>query len=157
MAKQSMFTKYESHYLNVPKVGTFTAHDDFQCILECLKNPLCLSINVAASRRPDGKIWCELLSSDIHSNAKDYMENKQSHHFSNMVCFSPIFSLWCLYCVVFWMNEQSSDRTIERKNERTNERKNQLTNQRAYQRTREWASDWVSEWGSEWVNEWVSE
>ena len=89
-SKQHMFTKYEFHYLNVPRVGTFTAHDDFQCILECLKNPLCLSVNIEASRRPDEKLWCELLSSDIHRNAKDYTENKRFHHFSKLVWFPAI-------------------------------------------------------------------
>ncbi|XP_020617310.1 uncharacterized protein LOC110055271 [Orbicella faveolata] len=88
-SKQRLFTKHEFHYLNVRRVGTLTAHDEFECTLECLKNPLCLSLNTAASRRPDEKFWCELLSSDKHSNAKDYAENMSSHHFSNMPpCFS---------------------------------------------------------------------
>lgn len=92
-SRQRLFSKDEFHYLNVHRVGTLTVHDDFECTLECLKNPLCLSVNTAASRRPDGKIWCELLSSDKYSNAKDYTENTSSHHFFNMVGFSAIFSL----------------------------------------------------------------
>ena len=70
------------------------AHDDFECTLECLNNPLCQSLNTAASKRQDEKIWCEFLSSDkFHSDAKDYAENMTSHHFSNMVRF-PVVSLF---------------------------------------------------------------
>lgn len=82
-----------SDITDVRRVGTFTARDDFECTLECLRNPLCRSLNIAASRRTDEKIWCELLFSDKHGNAKVYKENTSSHHLSNMVRFPAIFSL----------------------------------------------------------------
>ena len=81
-SKQRQFSKEEFHYLNVTQVGTFTVYDLFDCTFECLRNILCLSINMAASKGADGKLWCELLSSDKYRNAENYKENKTSHHFS---------------------------------------------------------------------------
>ena len=80
--KQRQFSKEEFHYLNVTQVGTFTVYDLFDCTFECLRNILCLSINMAASKGVDGKLWCELLSTDKYRNAENYKENKTSHHFS---------------------------------------------------------------------------
>ena len=80
--KQRQFSKEEFHYLNVTQVGTFTVYDLFDCTFECLRNALCLSINTAASKGADGKLWCELLSSDKYRNTENYKENERSHHFS---------------------------------------------------------------------------
>ena len=80
-----LFSVQEFHYLNVTRVGTFTAFDDFDCALKCLRNPLCISINLAASKAADGKLWCELLSSDKYRNVRDFKENKTSHHLFSMV------------------------------------------------------------------------
>lgn len=83
-----LFSKDEFHYLNAPIAGTLTVKDDFECTIKCLHNPVCVSFNAAASKGPDGNIWCELLSSDIkHRNAEDYQGNSSSHHFSEMVRF----------------------------------------------------------------------
>ena len=37
---------------------------------------------MAASKGADGKLWCELLSSEKHSNPEEYKGNESSHHFS---------------------------------------------------------------------------
>ena len=79
--RQNNFKKDEFHYLNVPKVGTYTVHDVFDCTFECLSNPSCLSFNMAAAAGADGKLWCELLSADKFSIPKDYKGNQSSHHF----------------------------------------------------------------------------
>ena len=60
--RQDVYIKEEYHYLSVPKVGTFTVYDNLDCAFKCLRNPSCLSINLAASKGADGKLWCELLS-----------------------------------------------------------------------------------------------
>ncbi|KAL9954477.1 hypothetical protein ACROYT_G042021 [Oculina patagonica] len=82
---QCQFSKHEFHYLNVLGVGTVMVYDDFDCIFECLRNSLCFSVNLAASKGADGKLWCELLSSDKYHSADEYTENKTSHHFAIMV------------------------------------------------------------------------
>ena len=69
-------------FLNVPGIGTITVYDTFDCTFECLSNPSCLSLNLAASNGADGKIWCELLTSNKYINPDEYHENKTSHHFS---------------------------------------------------------------------------
>ncbi len=80
-----LFSVDEFHYLNVIRVGTFTAFDDVDCTFKCHRNPLCVSVNLAASKGADGKLWCELLSSDKYRNDKDFKVNKGSHHLSIMV------------------------------------------------------------------------
>ena len=85
--KRSLFSVEEFHYLNVPRVGIFTTYDDFHCTLNCLNNALCFSVNMAASKRADGKLWCELLSSDKYRNSTEYRRNQSSHHLTMMVGF----------------------------------------------------------------------
>ncbi|CAH3195563.1 unnamed protein product [Porites evermanni] len=80
--RQDVFIKEEYHYLNVPKVGTFTVYDSLDCTFECLGNPSCLSFNLAAYKGADGKLRCELLSSEKHSNPEEYKRNESFHHFS---------------------------------------------------------------------------
>ena len=80
--QQGLFKKEKLHYLNVSKLRTFAVYDFFDCTFECLRNSLCLSINVAVLRGADGKLWCELLSSDKYKDASQYSGNKSSHHFS---------------------------------------------------------------------------
>ena len=79
--KQRQFLKDEFHYLNVTRVGMFTSHDLLDCTWECVRNTLCLSINVAASKGADGNLWCELLSSDKYRDAENYKDNRSNHHF----------------------------------------------------------------------------
>ena len=56
--------------------------DVFDCTLECLSNPFCFSVNLAAFKGAHGKLWCELLSSDKFRNSTEYKGNKSSHHFA---------------------------------------------------------------------------
>ena len=83
--KQRLFSKDELHHLNVTRVGKLTVSDLLDCTVECLKNALCLSINMAAFKGAEGKLWCELLSSDKYRDIKNYKENMSSHHFSILV------------------------------------------------------------------------
>ena len=86
-----VFSKHESHYLNVHKVGTFTVHDIFDCTFECLQVASCVSINLAASEGLDGKLWCEVLSSDKYRNPTSYKGNDSSHHYSMKVRSRTVF------------------------------------------------------------------
>ena len=89
--RQAIFVKDDHHYLNVPRVGTYAVYDTLDCALRCLSNPSCFSINLAASKGADGKLWCELLSSEKNSNPGEYKRNQSSHHFSIKV--SLLFSI----------------------------------------------------------------
>ncbi|XP_022778409.1 protein crumbs homolog 1-like [Stylophora pistillata] len=91
-SKRRQLVKEEFHYLNIARVGIFTLYKLFDCIFKCLRNTLCLSINLAAFKDESGKIWCELLSSDKYRDAINYKENVTSHHLSIR---SPCFSSPC--------------------------------------------------------------
>lgn len=84
-SRQCQFFQEEFHYLNVARIGVFTLHNLFDCTFKCLRNALCLSINVAASKGANGKLWCELLSSEKYRDAESYNENMSSHHLSIQV------------------------------------------------------------------------
>ena len=90
-SRQRLFLKHEFHYLHVPMIASGTAYDDFDCTLACLRNPMCLSVNMAAPNGSNENLWCELLSSDKYSSPYDYTENKSSHHFAIMVGFIDDF------------------------------------------------------------------
>ena len=83
--RQRLYLRSEFHYLNVPCVGVMMAYDDFACTFKCLSNPLCFSVNLASSKGTNGKLWCELLSSDKYSNSEAYKGNMSSHHYSILV------------------------------------------------------------------------
>ena len=103
--KQRLFSKDELHHLNVTQVGKLTVSDLLDCIVECLKNALCLSINMAAFKGAEGKLWCELLSSDKYRDIKNYKENMSSHHFSILViAFSKCTNLNVNSRVRFWLS-----------------------------------------------------
>ena len=84
------------HYLNAARVGSSTAYDEFDCTLRCLRNPNCLSVNLASFKDANGKLWCELLSSNSHGNSPDYRENKTSHHLFLLVG-SVLFPVCLIY------------------------------------------------------------
>ena len=79
--RQDFFIKEEYHYLNVSQVGTFTVYDNLDCTFESLGNPFCLSINLAAYKGADGKLWCELLSSEKFRKHEEYKRHNSLHHF----------------------------------------------------------------------------
>ena len=75
-----------------------TAYDEFDCALRCLRNPNCLSVNLASYKDANGKLWCELLSSNSHGNSPEYRENKTSHHlFLLAMVGSVLFSVCLIY------------------------------------------------------------
>ena len=68
-------------------------YDIFDCTFECLQTPSCLSINLAVNEGADGKLLCELLSSDIYRSYMEFKSNGTSHHFSIMVRHYFFFSI----------------------------------------------------------------
>ena len=81
------------------RVGIFTYYDLLDCICECVKNTLCLSINMAAFEGADRRLWCDLLSSDKYRNAENFKENLRKHKFASFLYngkddFSSFFFQW---------------------------------------------------------------
>ncbi|XP_044167696.1 uncharacterized protein LOC122947268 [Acropora millepora] len=79
--RQATFLKDEFHYLSTTVIGRREVINDLGCSFKCLSSALCYSFNLAASRAADGKLWCELLSSDKYSHPRNYSGNQSSHHF----------------------------------------------------------------------------
>ena len=88
--RQDFFIKEEYHYLNVSKVGTFTVYDSLDCTFECLGNPSCLSFNLAAYKGADGKLQCQLLSSEKFRLHEEYKSHNSWHHFFVKVHYGNI-------------------------------------------------------------------
>lgn len=95
-ARRHVFMKNELHYLNVLRVGTVAVNDVFDCTFECLSNPLCFSVNLAASKGENGKLWCELLSTDKYKNSTEYKVNSTSHH--HYIKVRNTFSAFYTFC-----------------------------------------------------------
>jgi len=79
-----VFSRHEFRYLSMPKVGTITVDDIFDCTFECLQIPACVSVSLAAFKGADGKLWCEILSSGKYLGPTEFKENRTSHHFSKV-------------------------------------------------------------------------
>ncbi|XP_067039834.1 uncharacterized protein [Acropora muricata] len=87
--RQEIFLKEDNHSLDVSVVATQIARDIFECIFKCLRNPFCLSLNVAAFKDATGQLRCDLLSSDKHRNPDDFKSNDSSHYlFIKSECLS---------------------------------------------------------------------
>ena len=95
---QRLFIAEEFHQLNVPRVETVEVWGIFDCTLKCVRNPLCFSVNLAASKANDGKLWCELLSSDKYRDPAEYKGNISAHHYRMEV--KKVFSAFSLLLVL---------------------------------------------------------
>lgn len=78
--RDAFYAKEDFHFLNVPRLGTYTVYDELGCTLKCLRKPSCLSLNMGASKGANEKLWCELLPSNKYINPEGYRENGSSHH-----------------------------------------------------------------------------
>ena len=80
------FKEDKFSYLNITILGY--SHVDWmpQCSFACLEIPTCFSYNLAAYPDINGKLLCELLSSDKYNNSDKFVSSKSFHHFSITVC-----------------------------------------------------------------------
>lgn len=81
----SLFSDNLFHFLDVPKIAETFVQTTKQCLLQCIKNHLCLSTNVAAVPQPNGHVSCELLSIDKYNASENFVRSFTSHHYSIMV------------------------------------------------------------------------
>ena len=66
-----------------------TVMNEMECLFKCCRSHLCLSVNMSPSKGRDGKLWCELLSSDKYRNVDKLKANKSSHYY----CVEVILTL----------------------------------------------------------------
>ena len=81
----ALFNDHLFHFLDVPKIAETFVQTTKQCLLQCIKNHLCLSTNVAAVPQPNGHVSCELLSIDKYNASENFVRSFTSHHYSIMV------------------------------------------------------------------------
>ncbi|CAH3045923.1 unnamed protein product, partial [Pocillopora meandrina] len=86
-------------YLNITRVGSELVQDGSECGFACLEITSCFSYNLAAFPDNWGKLFCELLPSDMHREPNELISNPIFHHFSKTV--SAIFLLCLSFSVSY--------------------------------------------------------
>ena len=87
--RYALFKDHPFHALQSTKVDEAYVETTKQCLLRCVKNQHCFSTNVAATTVQDGKVLCELLSSDKYNSSQTFGQSGFFHHYSISVsnCF----------------------------------------------------------------------
>ena len=93
MSRQAQFVEHSNHFLDVPKIEGIALPSDTDCLLRCMRNDHCFSLNVAAFSLPNGSTSCELLSTDKYNASDKFKEDRTSHHFSIMVSNAPAINV----------------------------------------------------------------
>ena len=70
------------HVLDVPKIEEVAVQTGSQCLLRCVNNDRCFSINIGAFHLPNGKISCDLLPTDKYNASEKFKTNHTFHHYS---------------------------------------------------------------------------
>ncbi|XP_078370256.1 uncharacterized protein LOC144654006 [Oculina patagonica] len=76
------FKSDEFSYLNITSLGSELVQDGSECGFACLGITSCFSYNLAAFPDINGKLFCELLSSDKYNNSDKFAASAFHHHFS---------------------------------------------------------------------------
>ena len=82
------FTQDYYRELAVAKVGSLLVKGTFNCLLRCVAEPPCLSVNLAAHPDSEGLYRCDLLATDKYrATAEDFQASDAFHHYSPWVNF----------------------------------------------------------------------
>lgn len=73
------------HYLRVETLSSSTAVDPIDCTFPCVREPNCLSFNIAAYPDVEGIYRCELLATDKYTAKSKFHANAAFHHYSAKV------------------------------------------------------------------------
>ena len=80
------YARFKAHklsYLNITNIGSDYVLKGSECGLACVNIPSCFSFNLAAfADIISGKIFCELLPSDIYNNSEKFVASQFHHHYS---------------------------------------------------------------------------
>lgn len=83
------FVDHYFHTLDVAKIVVAYVENPNHCLLRCVKNHKCFSTNIAARPEHDGRVLCELLSTDKYNSSTNFKRSQWFHHYSILV--SPLF------------------------------------------------------------------
>ena len=124
------FANFKAHkfsYLNITSLGTDHVLNGTQCGVACVNIPSCFSFNLAAFYDINGRMLCELLSSDKYNNSDKFISSQSFHHFSIVVsalmsaCLKEvhfhkffIYSFLVKYCLPYsLLNRKTWDQTFQ--------------------------------------------
>lgn len=77
-------------FLDIPAVGSIKVHDSMTCILQCLRNEQCYSLNFAIDFDYQGHL-CDLLPSDKYNSPNKFQQDVAFHHHSIAVGDYSVF------------------------------------------------------------------
>ena len=86
--RYAQFIEHPYHVLDVPKIERVAVQTGRHCLLRCVKNDRCYSVNTGAFHLPNGNISCELLPTDKYNASEKFKANHTFHHYSIMVSFT---------------------------------------------------------------------
>ena len=69
------------HALDGKKIEVGFVETGKHCLLKCVKNLHCFSANIGFHLENNGKVLCELMSSDKYSSATSFHGNASFHHY----------------------------------------------------------------------------
>ena len=76
------FKGHPFHVLMSTKVDEAYVETASSCLLRCVNNQHCFSTNIAVNPARDGKLLCELLSSDKYNSSEKFGQSGRFHHYS---------------------------------------------------------------------------
>ena len=76
------FAAHIFRYLNITPLVSASMKDIRDCGKLCVDHSSCFSVNFAAFFNQDGRIFCELLPSDIYNNSNEFVDSAVFHHLS---------------------------------------------------------------------------
>ena len=94
--RYAQFIEHFYHVLDVPRIEGVEVQTGRHCLLRCVKNDRCFSVNTGAYHLPNGNISCDLLPTDKYNASKKFKANHTFHHYSIMVSFTFAFSFFFL-------------------------------------------------------------
>ncbi|XP_032241761.2 uncharacterized protein LOC5516144 isoform X2 [Nematostella vectensis] len=76
------FRKHSNKFLNVSEKLTLTVERPGACVLACLRNDSCFSLNLEKTSDGRSKFLCEVLSTDIYNSSSKIQTNTSWTHYS---------------------------------------------------------------------------
>ena len=78
------FVEHYHSFLNIPLMASVKVYDSMACVLHCLRNAECKSVNFAVDPDDEGH-RCDLLPSDKYYFRYKFQQNFSYHHYSLVV------------------------------------------------------------------------
>ena len=75
------FVEHFHSVLNIPLMASFKVYDSMACVLQCIRNTLCYSVNFAVDSDDQGHA-CDLFPSDKYYFRYKFNRSYSYHHYS---------------------------------------------------------------------------